>query len=335
MKFGLMAGTGTPTSGDTWRERFERSLAWSREVAGLGYEYLWSGGGDRGADPQAVMTRLAAVDAGMGLGILYLLPLYHPVRLATEIATWDQATRGRTVVAVAQGWRDRQFRAYGVPREQRLSRFVEVLDAMKQLWRQDAVSFRGNHFEFETYAAGGRADAAAIVPRPVQQPHPTVLVAANSDIAVRRTATIADGWLISTRSTYPVIQRQAEVLREAGRAAGRRPVIWAWRDAYCAPDRRTAFETVRPALESFYADRAQLGHDRDLPAGDRLSGAFEDVVRDRLILGSPEDCIREIERYRDLGVEAISMRMRWEGMTDQQAMQSVRLMAEKVLPRFR
>jgi alkanesulfonate monooxygenase SsuD/methylene tetrahydromethanopterin reductase-like flavin-dependent oxidoreductase (luciferase family) len=335
MKFGLMANAGASASGATWQERFEGSLAWCREVSSLGYDLLWWGGGERSADPQTSLARLAAVDAGMDLGILYLVPLYHPVRLAAEIASWDRVSGGRTTVAVAQGWRDRQFEAYGVPKAERLGRFNEALEAMKQLWQQDAVSFRGKYFSFDTPASGERADAATAVPRPVQQPYPRILVAANGDAAIRRAAAVADGWLISTRSTYPVIAQQVKLFREAAEAAGRKPAIWAWRDAYCAKDLKSAIETVRPALEPFYADRARLGHDRDLPQGDSLTGSLEDIVRGRLIIGSPDDCAEEIEKYKSLGIENISMRMRWEGMTAGQAMDSARLMASEVLTRFR
>ncbi|MPZ46038.1 MAG: LLM class flavin-dependent oxidoreductase [Betaproteobacteria bacterium] len=335
MRFGLMAGAAASSSDSTWEERFDGLLAWCREISSLGYGLLWWAGTDRGVDPQTALARLAAIDAGMDLAILYLVPLYHPVRLAAEVATWDRASGGRTTIAVAQGWRDRQFDAYGIPKEERLGRFTEALEAMKQLWQQDEVHFRGKYFSFDTHASGERADAATVVPRPVQQPYPRILVAANGDAAIRRAAAIADGWLISTRSTYSVIARQVKLFREAAEAAGRNPIIWAWRDAYCAKDWKTAIETVRPALEPFYADRARLGHDRDLPRGDSLTGSLEDIVRGRLIIGSPEDCAEEIEKYRMLGIENISMRMRWEGMTKEQGMDSVRLMASEVLSRFR
>lgn len=334
MKFGLMAATGAPTSGASWQARFAASADWCREVSSLGYELLWWGGGERSADQQTTMTRLAAVDAGLDLAILYLSPLFHPVRLAAEIAEWDRVSGGRTTVAVAQGWRDRQFQAYGVPKRERLGRFTESLEAMKQLWQRDDVSFRGKYYSFDTPPSGDRADAATAVPRPIQKPYPRILVAANGDAAIRRAATIADGWLISTRSTYAVIAKQVEIFREAAAAAGRTPVIWAWRDAYCAKDWRTAIETVRPALEPFYADRARLGHDRDLPQGDSLSGSLEDIVRGRLIIGSPDECAQQIEQYKALGIENISMRMRWEGMTEAQGMDSARLMGREVLPRF-
>jgi len=335
VKFGLMAGAAMAPTGATWQERFEASLAWCREVSSLGYELLWWAGSERDVDAQATQARLAAIDAGMDLAILYLVPLYHPVRLAAEISNWDRASGGRTTIAVAQGWRDRQFDAYGIPKAERLGRFTEALDAMKQLWQQDEVHFRGKYFRFDTPASGERADAATVVPRPVQQPYPKILVAANGDAAIRRAAAIADGWLISTRSTYSVIARQVQLFREAAEAAGRNPIIWAWRDAYCAKDWKTAIQTVRPALESFYADRARLGHDRDLPQGDSLSGSVEDIVRGRLIIGSPQDCAEEIEKYKALGIDTISMRMRWEGMTKEQGMDSVRLMATEVLSRFR
>lgn len=330
-----MAGAAASSNDGTWKDRFDNLLAWCREVSSLGYGLLWWAGTDRGVDPQAALARLAAIDAGMDLAMLYLVPLYHPVRLAAEVATWDRASGGRTTIAVAQGWRDRQFDAYGIPKAERLGRFAESLEAMKQLWQRDEVHYRGKYYSFDTHASGERADAATVVPRPVQQPHPKILVAANGDAAIRRAAAIADGWLISTRSTYSVIARQVDLFREAAAAAGRNPVIWAWRDAYCARDWDTAIATVRPALEPFYADRARLGHDRDLPQGDRLTGSLEDIVRGRLIIGGPDDCAEEIEKYRMLGIDNISMRMRWEGMTKEQGMDSVRLMASEVLPRFR
>ena len=58
-------------------------------------------------------------------------------------------------------------------------------------------------------------------------------------------------------------------------------------------------------------------------------------MRGRLIIGSPDDCAEEIEKYKALGIESISMRMRWEGMTEAQGMESARLMATEVLSRFR
>jgi alkanesulfonate monooxygenase SsuD/methylene tetrahydromethanopterin reductase-like flavin-dependent oxidoreductase (luciferase family) len=106
-----MARTGVPTTGSSWQARFEGSLAWCREVSTLGYKLLWWGGGERSADPQTALARLAAVDAGMDLGIIYLVPLYHPVRLAAEVADWERVSGGRTTIAEAQGWRERQLEA--------------------------------------------------------------------------------------------------------------------------------------------------------------------------------------------------------------------------------
>ena len=58
-------------------------------------------------------------------------------------------------------------------------------------------------------------------------------------------------------------------------------------------------------------------------------------MRGRLIIGSPADCAEEIEKYKALGIETITLRMRWEGLTQEQGMDSVRLMASEVLSRFR
>ncbi|MEE8443123.1 MAG: hypothetical protein V3S37_05175, partial [Dehalococcoidia bacterium] len=110
--------------------------------------------------------------------------------------------------------------------------------------------------------------------------------------------------------------------------------IWAWREAYVAPDRQTALDTIRSSVEWLYADRAALGHARDLPQADRIDVPFEQILQNRFIVGDPDECIREIQRYEQLGVDTIIMRMQWPGMTQEETLRSIRLMGKEVLPRF-
>jgi len=128
--------------------------------------------------------------------------------------------------------------------------------------------------------------------------------------------------------------RQVALYRQALERSGRSGAIWAWREAYVAPDRQTALNTIRPSVEAMYADRAALGHARDLPATDRIDVPFEQILQDRFIVGDPDQCAREIKRYREMGVETIIMRMQWPGMTQEQVLRSIRLMGREVIPRF-
>ena len=82
----------------------------------------------------------------MDLGMVVLLPLQHPVQLAEQISTLDVISGGRFTLAAALGWRDFEFRAFGMPKEERLSRFKEVLSTMKMLWTNERVTHRGHYF---------------------------------------------------------------------------------------------------------------------------------------------------------------------------------------------
>ncbi len=288
---------------------------------------MWAAGGHlgRGIQSTLLQARVTAHVEDMDLGILYLLPLENPITLAEEISTLDLLSGGRLTVAVAQGWREFQFKAFGLEPRERLSRFLETLEVMKQLWTQDNVSFHGRHHQIEVDRP---------ISRPVQQPYPRLLVAANADRGVRRTARIADGWLISTRATMPTIEHQAGVYRQALEESGNKGTIWAWREAYVATSRQRAMEIIRPAVEEMYADRASLGHARDLPEADRIDVPFEQILENRFIIGSPEECVQEIKRYEELGVETIIMRVQWPGMAQEQALEAIRLMGREVIPQF-
>ncbi len=326
MKFGLLLFGRPPEQ--PMKEVLRDSIAKAKAANAAGFDAIWVGGSHLGREVQGTLlqARLTAHVPGMEMGALYLLPLEHPIALAEEISTLDMMCGGRLTVAVAQGWREFQFNAFGIPSSQRLRRFLETLEAMKELWTKDVVAYRGRYVQVKVDRP---------IAKPVSQPYPRILAAANADAGIQRTPAIADGWLISTRATYPTIEKQAALYRDAASTAGKRPAIWAWREAYVANSRKKAMEVIRPSVQALYADRAALGHGRDLPAADRLDVPFEQILQDRFIIGDPDQCEREIRRYEALGVETIIMRMQWLGMGQKEALASIRMMGREVLPRFK
>ena len=135
MRFGINFG-----GGDLPNQPRQVALAGRLEktrLAGrLGYHSLWTGAGYLNNDFHAMLllARSAAEAPGLELGMVALLPLYHPVEAAEQIATLDVISGGKFVLSPALGWRDFQFNAFGVPKTERLSRFAEVLEVMKKLW---------------------------------------------------------------------------------------------------------------------------------------------------------------------------------------------------------
>ncbi len=120
------------------------------------------------------------------LSYVLVLPYRHPVLLAKQIATLDFLSGGRITLGTAAGHLEREFEVLGVSYAERGALTDEYLLAMKELWTSDAPSFHGRYVQF---------DQIRFEPKPVQQPHPPLLIGGNSRPAMRRAATLGDGWL--------------------------------------------------------------------------------------------------------------------------------------------
>ncbi len=326
MRFGINLGGGNLPH-ESRAEALEGRLEKSRLAARYGYNSLWTGAAYLNNDFHAtlLLARAEAEAPGLELGFVGLLPLYHPVEAAEQLATLDVISGGKLVLAPALGWRDSQFEGFGIPKSERLSRFREVLAAMKQLWTESRVSYEGQHFQFSDVLPVGA---------PLQQPYPRIYIAANQDRGVRRAARLADGWLVSSRSTLPTIRRQVELYRTAAAAAGKVGYVAAWREMFIAESREEAIRIARPHVEWLYQYRAASGHSQELPEADRIDVGFEQVLADRFIIGSPEECAAEIEQYRELGIEELILRCQWPGMPNEDSLRAVELFGQEVLPRF-
>jgi alkanesulfonate monooxygenase SsuD/methylene tetrahydromethanopterin reductase-like flavin-dependent oxidoreductase (luciferase family) len=326
MRFGLILDGGN-RPGRPRDRAFEDMLGRATLARRLGFHSLWTGPGylDQGWHPTVLLSRVAAAVPGMELGMVGILPLYHPVELAEQISTLDVICGGKFVLAAALGWRDFQFRAFEVPQGQRLSRFQEVLGTLKKLWTQERVTHEGQHFRIHDVPGAGL---------PLQHPHPKILIAANLDRGVVRAATSADGWLISSRATFTTITRQLDLYRTALQTTGRPGYVAAWREVFVARGRAEAIAAIRPHVEWLYRDRAALGHNRALPEADRIDVPFGQVLEGRFILGSPGECADEVQKYQAAGVEEIIMRCQWPGMAAEETLEAIERFGRDVLPRI-
>lgn len=326
MRFGInLSGGHHPQA--SRQEALEGRLEQARLAKRYGYHALWTGAGYLNNDFHAMLllARAAAEAPGLELGMVGLLPLYHPVEVAEQIATLDVISGGTFVLAPALGWRDFQFEAFGVPKAERLLRFQEVLAVMKQFWTQERVTYHGRFFQIEDVPGAGGS---------LQKPYPKIYIAANQDPGVVRAARHADGWLISSRSTLPTLRQQVRLYQETAKAAGKPGCISAWREMFVADTRQQAVDIVRPHVERLYQNRAAMGHSQELPAADRIDVAFDRVLAGRFIIGSPADCIVEIKQYQALGIEELILRCQWPGMPNTDALQAVERFGKEVLPHF-
>ena len=137
-------------------------------------------------DPFTSLTWVAAHTSKIRLctGIC-LVPQRNPVYTAKMVADLDFLSGGRAELGIGIGWLKEEFEALGVPWEDRAGRTEECVKVMKTLWCDEISSHEGKYFTIK---------AAYQNPKPVQKPHPPLIFGGESDAALRRVASIGDGW---------------------------------------------------------------------------------------------------------------------------------------------
>lgn len=275
-----------------------------------------------------LLARLCPEARGMAVGTsALLLPLHNPARLAEEIATLDALSHGRFVAGVALGYREVEFAAFGVAPDQRLRRLLDNLTVVRALLRGEAVTYE---------RADCRLREVTLTNRPIQQPHPPFWIGGNNVPAARRAAVRAEGLVLSGRSTLGTIRELVAAYRARCAELGRAPGTVAMnREVYVAADRATAWRAVRPALEEKYRTVVGWGQDRILPAADKMDVPFEQLVQDRFVVGDPDDCVAELQRYAEAGVGYPIVRFQWPGLPHQRVLEAIDLFGREIIPRLR
>jgi len=173
-------------------------------------------------------------------------PFVPPAVLAKEMATLDHLAGGRLDIGVGIGWMPEEHAAAGVAFERRGARMDEYLRCLTALWTQDPVEFHGEFYDVPLSHVG---------PRPLQAPHPPVLVGGGAPEALRRAGRLAQGWIASTGQGLDGLERGVEQVRMGAREAGRdedavRVVV------RCVPD--LLHDHPGPARRAFQGTREQV-----------------------------------------------------------------------------
>ncbi|MCB1741743.1 MAG: LLM class flavin-dependent oxidoreductase [Gammaproteobacteria bacterium] len=314
----------------------EECILMVRNAREHGWDSLFSGqhylneGNNKQLQIVPFMARLIpeAGDMTIGLGVL-LLNLHNPVYTAETIATLDVLARGNFVFGVGLGYRDVEFDAFNVPKGSRVKRFEEYLELIKRLWTEDEVSHHSDTVKLDKVRMNIRC---------VQQPHPPIWFAANNDRAIRRAARLGDNWFINPHSTVATVRRQMQVYKEELATHGKPfpTELPSVKEIYVAKDRKTAMELAGPYLFAKYQDYAKWGQDKAMPQDESFDQSFDDLLDDRFVLGSPEECYEQLRPYwEELGVNHLVFRTHWAGMPVSLALASQRLLSKELLPELR
>ena len=192
---------------------------WARRAEDLGYDSLWVQESIVGdvpiLEPVTLLAHLAAITRRVRLGTSVMVaPLRNPVQLAKSLGTLDHVSGGRLTVGLGLGGQPNDVAPFGIGPEQRVKRFVEIIEVMKSLWTEPATQYQGQFWQLE---------GARMEPKPVQQPHPPLWLGARHPRALRRAVRHADGWMGAGSSTTESFIEGVGHLRGYLEEAGRDP----------------------------------------------------------------------------------------------------------------
>ncbi len=137
-------------------------------------------------DPLLWLAYVAAATSKIRLatGIL-ILPQRHPLYVAKEVATLDVLSKGRALLGIGIGWMEDEFRALGIPFDERVARTEEACAALRTLWKPGANAFKGDYYAWEALESN---------PKPVQPGGVPIIVGGHVLGAARRAARVGDGF---------------------------------------------------------------------------------------------------------------------------------------------
>ncbi len=138
-------------------------------------------------DPYIALARASGVTSTIKLGTgITLIPERNPLLLAKEISVLDRVSGGRFILGVGTGWLREETEIMGGDFEHRWTQTREAIEVMKELWTKEEAEYHGRYFDFPLVKS---------YPKPVQQPHPPVLIGGMARNVLRRVVAHADGWL--------------------------------------------------------------------------------------------------------------------------------------------
>jgi len=255
------------------------------------------------------LTLLTAIAARtkkikLGTGIL-VLPMRNPVILAKQLGSMDLLSNGRLIMGMASGWYKREFDAVGVPFEKRGKIMDENLEILKRFWTEDMV--KGDYM-FHKIPAG------VMFPKPVQKPHPPLLIGGYVDRVLKRAAVAGDGWLTYFYRPESFAKSWAKI-RDFAKEVGKDPDKLL--NAAQLPIR---IGKSRAAVESEMME--WLGKEWDY-------ASWSESTKDSAILGTVDECVEQLKAHIAVGTQKlIFVPYRYE-------MEQIEIIAREIIPRLK
>ncbi|MEM9620066.1 MAG: LLM class flavin-dependent oxidoreductase [Pseudomonadota bacterium] len=289
--------------------------AQARFAEDCGYDSIWlpeNHFGDNALpDPLTLLAAVAGATEQIKLGTTsYLLTLRNPLQAAEQVAVLDQLSGGRVVLGVGRGYAPEMLRAFHVPPKEKRRIFAWSLELMRSAWRGEPVSLDGD-----------MDHAVQVHPRPMQQPHPPLWVAAFGPKALAQAGRLGLPYLCSPMESLGTLKNNYAA------------------HARAAAEADTTLSTTVPLMRTVFVSRDTrlLQRLRDMLQQQVDNSRLQEGegVEDWTIVGEPNAVLDQISAYQEqLGMShMIATRLRVRGMDESDLRASVALLAELVAAR--
>jgi alkanesulfonate monooxygenase SsuD/methylene tetrahydromethanopterin reductase-like flavin-dependent oxidoreductase (luciferase family) len=329
---------------------FREALALTEAAEAWGLDGVWLGeihfSPTRSVQsaPMALASFMAARTRRVRIGTaVTVLPLANPLRIAEEVATVDHLSGGRFDFGIGRSGSPRAYDVLNISYAESQARFEEALAIVKEAWKGEPFSYEGKFYRFQN---------ATVAPRPVQQPHPPMRMAANSPETFGFVGRMGLPLFVGLRDLdIPELRRHLGRYRQAWRDAGhagdgdvclRIPV-------YAAPTQTAAVEEPHENISFFFRrhaelTRARIGRadtgptERNLARLDQVTSmSYEEILETRVAFGTAAHLVERLAAVRaDLGLNGLIAELNPGGLLSmEQMLRTLRILTHEVLPALR
>lgn len=361
MKFGFLSEGDTPV-GMTHQHRYWEIVDEVVQADRMGFDWFGASeqhvtvGGASLSAPEILYSYLFGKTNRIRFrhaSALTPMRINHALRIAEHVATEDILSHGRIELGLARGNSTAALRAFQVELDETRPQLEEALGVIRAAFTEAPFSYRGRYYEIPP---------RFLVPKQVQMPHPPLFLATTSDESHAFAGD--EGLGIMSNSNFAGFERQAEMIQvyekaiAGALAAGRHcnysvgTLIFV---AHCADTREQAYAEALPIFRDYlpsivsslknmgkhsqsYAYMSEVADTVDKVIAESASGS-DSAIRNlidstaTIVLGDPVDCIEQIERFRQIGVNDLILRL--DTVPHSMLMHSIELLGKYVIPHFK
>jgi probable F420-dependent oxidoreductase len=331
---GLFTGQIPVESQRTFHEEYREAIELVRLVESEGLDGAWVSehhfAGD-GYLPSLLplLATFAAVTERIELGTgVVLAPFHDPIRLAEDFAVVDQISGGRVIAGFGIGWRDEEFRAFGIETSSRVRRMEEIIEILRLAWGQERFDYSGRHYSYSS---------VAVTPKPARVP--PILVGGFVENAIRRAGRIGDGYISSRADKPEIVEKAFATAAEARKQAGLDgpPMVAVLQNAFVTESPEQDWPMVRDGIGhqlGVYSGWREGTDVKGVPL--RVIPPDEETIRRTTAYGTPVEVVESLTplakilgRYPE---SHIILRLHYPGMTAPPAAKAISLLAREVAP---